>query len=260
MSRNTLIESWPLFVSDGFFMHLRALPNADRRFPWIPDNDSAVYLDMMYFLNHSGKKLISNLVQNFLDTDGQVSNAGMATIAKAVAFKYEENWKRLWGTMILEYDPKNNYNVVTTRELSRQDAEDESLNTTKTGNEDFIHGLTQSTTHGKTTTDNASTFGFNTADNAPAPRERDVVSESGTTSVGSTGTDSKVRDLIDDSSRLKSTEGEEIEEIHKAGTIGTVSIQKLISEERGVWVWNFFDQVFSDIDSELTLFVYDSCR
>lgn len=258
--RQTLIESWPLFAVNGFFMHLRALPSADRRFPWLPDNDSAVYLDTLYFLNHSGKKLIAPLIEAFLDSDGTITTGGMSTAANAVAFKYERNWLKLWDTMIVAYDPTNNYNVVTTRELSKNDSEDESLNTTRTGTESVDHGLTQETTHGKTNTENTSVFGYDSAANAPVPSDRVVSEDSGTTTVGNSGTDTTERDLYDDSSRLKSSEGQENEEIHKKGVIGTVSIQKLISEERGLWIWNFFDQVFKDIDSELTIPFYDPCR
>ena len=58
----------------------------------------------------------------------------------------------------------------------------------------------------------------------------------------------------------KEGSGSESEEVHKSGVIGTVSIQKLLSEERDVWVWNFLDQVFSDIDKILAIAVYDGCR
>lgn len=259
-NRPTLVDTWPLFETYGFFMHLRGLSNASSRFPWLPDNDSATYLDALYFLNHSGKRLISNLVNAFLDETGVLTTGAMRTIVNSIAFKYERNWSKLWNTLILTYDPAHNYNVTTTRELNRSDNEDESLNTTKTGSEAVIHGLEQETAHGKTTTDDTLVFGFNTPSTTPVPSDRSISADTGTTTVTNSGTDTNTRDLTDDSSRLKSTESEEVEEVHKSGTIGTVSVQQLISEERGLWVWNFYDQVFKDIDSELTIPIYDPCR
>ena len=45
-----------------------------------------------------------------------------------------------------------------------------------------------------------------------------------------------------------------------AGNIGVTTTQKLLQEERELWIWNFFDQVFNDLDRELALMFHDSCR
>ena len=38
----------------------------------------------------------------------------------------------------------------------------------------------------------------------------------------------------------------------RGGNIGVTTTQKMISEERDSWLWNFYEQVFNDIDSVLT--------
>lgn len=259
-NRPALVDTWPQFTTTGIFYQISELADRAIRFPWLLGQDGPVYLDLMYYANHSGRKLASNFVMMFLDSNGELTPTGMKALAGAIVYKYERNWRKLWDTLILTYDPSHNYNVTTTRELNRSDNEDESLNTTKTGTESVAHGLEQETAHGKTTTDDTLVFGFNTPSTTPVPSDRSISADTGTTTVTNSGTDTNSRDLTDDSSRLKSTESEEIEEVHKSGTIGTVSVQQLISEERGLWVWNFYDQVFKDIDSELTIPFYDPCR
>lgn len=256
----TLAECWPDFLNSGFFAHLIELENHSTRFSWLGNSEEAASLDMMYYFNHSGKKLASNMVLSLLDKNSVLPEAGINALVKAIAFKYERNWAKLWNTMIITYDPASNYDVVTTRELSKNDSEDESLNTTRTGAETLTHGLVAETEHGKSTTENSFVFAFDSQANSPAPSERNVSEDSGTTTVSNTGSDTTERELSDDTSRLKSTESEENEEIRKKGIIGTVSVQKLLSEDRGLWIWNFFDQVFKDIDAEMTIQFYDSCR
>ena len=40
------------------------------------------------------------------------------------------------------------------------------------------------------------------------------------------------------------------------GNIGNRSSQELIEEERGLWVWNIYNQIFEDIDKTLTMGIY----
>lgn len=42
----------------------------------------------------------------------------------------------------------------------------------------------------------------------------------------------------------------------RSGNIGNRSSQELIKEERGLWVWNLYNQIFSDIDKILTKGIY----
>lgn len=98
----------------------------------------------------------------------------------------------------------------------------------------------QTTTHGGTTKD----------------------TESGTTQTGRTGSDTETRNLLDTTDETIVTAGtnSEDEEIHRVGTTGVMSRQKMIQEEREVWIWNYFDQIFSDLDNELALSFHDPCR
>ena len=54
---------------------------------------------------------------------------------------------------------------------------------------------------------------------------------------------------------------EEITERRTHGFSGRfLSYQRLLSEEREVWMWDYFDKVFKDVDRVLTLAIFDPCR
>lgn len=259
-SRKTLSSVWSEYATTGIFQSLNSLQDHATRFPWISSQEEAAALDALYYTNQSGRKLISYLVEGSINSNGVLTTEGKAMLARVVAFKYERNWKRLWNTMIAEYSPTQNYNVTTTRELSKSDTEDETVNKDVTDDTDVTHGMVQTTSHGKTENTDEYTYGFNSVAGTPVPSGKTTIADGGTDTTTDSGTDSTGRVLNDDTTRSKEGSGSESEEVHKSGVIGTVSIQKLLSEERDVWVWNFLDQVFSDIDKILAIAVYDGCR
>ena len=153
--------------------------------------------------------------------------------------------------------------MTETRNLRRDDSEGEleSGSQTHTGTDTMQHGKTSTTTHGKTDTEMTYRYGMNSAENPP-PSDKYYTNEGGTTSVADTGSDVDTKNLQDTSlvNRNKAGALEEEETMHRVGNIGVTTNQKLITEERQLWVWNFFEQVFKDIDKELTLAIFDPCR
>lgn len=47
---------------------------------------------------------------------------------------------------------------------------------------------------------------------------------------------------------------------NRSGNVGQNSYQELLKQEFELWKWNFFKQVFSDVDEFLILKVYDTCQ
>lgn len=88
------------------------------------------------------------------------------------------------------------------------------------------------------------------------------ITESGQESLTSGGTDTQTKNLLDETDVTETLDQsvEESEETHRSGNIGVTTTQKLIQEEREVWLWNYFEQVFNDVDSLLALQIHDPCR
>lgn len=249
-------------TGDGIF---NAMLNITDQLPWIQDSavDSTV-LDVAYFGNHSGGKFCSPLVKLLLNDDGEVPQAARATIAKIIVSKYLPNWKSLWATNVASYDPIHNYNMYEERDLTT--TEDETIVTdgtlARTGTDATEHGLVERTDHGMTTDELTSRYGINTDTENPRPSDKVETAQGGATTTTDSGTDTLRRNMRDKTDNTETTDndGTEHEEIHRYGNIGVTTTQKLIQEERNLWLWNYFDQIFKDLDRELALAFHDPCR
>lgn len=236
--------------------------------PW--GNTDEETLDLAYFGNHSGGKFCSPLVKlilqtdSLVDEDGRINSTGAIKIANILLRKYYTNWKSLWATNVASYNPLHNYDVTENRNLKKADSESEFVaeERRQTGTGTTSYGKVDTTNHGRTVTETDSRYGVNTTDSDPKPSDKIETVEGGDTVTTFSGSDTDTRNYKDnrDSSKSKAGAGEEEEEIHRAGNIGVTTTQKLIEEERALWLWNYFDQVFSDVDRELALSFYDPCR
>lgn len=227
-------------------------------------------LDIEYLLNHSGGKFCSPLIKELLsrgDTyavDGVLTGTSLMLIAKVIVGKYKQNWQRLWDVNLASYNPINNYDMVETRKtrgasseskVSKLDRMDEETETNEYGKVETIE-------HGRTSDSMSYRYGINTDTSDPKPSEKDTMEEGGTTTTRDGGSDTTVREFASGSDSASNSVGatEEEEELHRSGNIGVTTTQKMIEEERRLWIWNYFDQIFSDLDQVLTLSFHDPCR
>lgn len=267
--------------------------------PWSEYAD-AEYLNLEYFGNQSGAKYCSPLVRRLLSGEDYLSDESRQKLAKIIQAKFRQNWSRLWETNVVEYSPIHNYDMTETRETNKTDHATEITDGTlsHTGTDSFQHGLVDETEHGKTvtdkvdhglvdTTDHGKTetklhdlYGFNSTEEEGNPADKDSIVEGGTTVNKKTGTDTETsteggntvnrktgtdvsqKNLTDKDDTTKTTDGNgtENETIHRVGNIGVTTSQKMLEEERQLWLWNYFDGVYRDIDTVLALTFYDPCR
>lgn len=236
--------------------------------PWNSEVDPIV-LDREYFLNHSGGKFCSPLVKYYIDkgevdADGVLTDTAKSAIARVIIAKYARNWKRLWDTNVAAYSPIHNYDMYEERDLAT--TEDETATTdgtlARSGTESTQYGRVETVGHGRTNEQMSYKYGINTNTSDPKPSDKVTNTEGGTTTTTLSGTDTDTRNLTDttDETRTKDNDGTEHEEIHRYGNIGVTTTQKLLQEERQLWLWNYFDQIFADLDRELALAFHDPCR
>lgn len=245
---------------DGIFSYL----SSQAALPWAEDETvTSAVLDLSYFGNHSGGKFCAPLVKLML-TDGVVPSAGRTMLAKVIATKYLRNWTVLWDTNVLEYNPIHNYDMVEERDLTTTEDEETVTDGTlaRTGTDSTEYGRTDTTTHGMTNTTTDYAYGLNTVNNNPKPSDKSVSEDGGTTEVESGGDDTRRLNLQDknDVTETVDNDGTEHEEIHRSGNIGVTTTQQMIQSERELRKWNFFDNVFKDLDRELALMYFDPCR
>lgn len=216
-----------------------ALEETFEDLPWAGSADSIV-LDFEYFGNRSGGKFCSPAVIHLLGEGGVLFDDAKVMLATIIWTKFKQPWMRLWETNVISYNPIHNYNMTDQRELDRGESESRAV----------ADSSVDTTTHGKTNEVTENVAGINNTDKKGKLANVSLSQEGGTT------TSENNNERKDDAVKALN----EHETINRSGNIGVTTTQQMLSSERELWVWNFFDQVYKDIDTVLSLPIYDPCR
>lgn len=125
----------------GIFHALKSIATGES-FDWL-NNDE--YLDMDYYVSHSGEKYASKFYITMLE-----HNKNITYIANVIFNRFSEKWKHIYDAMMKEYNPLENYSMV----------EDENVNTDITN----------------TSNGSSNVFGFNTQSVDGVPDGKNEVS------------------------------------------------------------------------------------
>lgn len=227
----TLNDVYPEWSTKGIFSYLNAL-----EVPWKSDI-SGNQLDIIYHGSRSGHKIIGSLIENYLENN-TVSDDNKITIAQAIFSIYIKNWNALYKTLSLEYNPIENYSMTET-----ENVQDSHKGTTESD-------ATDTDTNTETTivndTANNQLWGFNSTDSVNSDKQVGDTTRNmdGTRNATHKNTDTETKDITSDRT------------LKRSGNIGVTTSQQMIESERQLWLWNFFESVFSDIDKILVLKIY----
>lgn len=237
-----LTDVFPEWLTGGgIFALLEAQVNP----PWA-DAINGASLDVEYFGNRSGSKPCAPLIYKLVE-DGKLSEENRDKLVTAVWNRYGKNWTALYQTTIAEYNPIENYNM---RELSKlSDTVINEYGKTNTISNSREANNNTSLNMENTTEDAYS--GFNTTTPLPTDSNKSNSESFGTgheTSTDSTtstdgGADETIKNIMSD--------------VQRSGNIGVTTSQQLLQSERELWLWNFADSMFADVDTMLTLAVFD---
>ena len=248
-------------TGDGIFNYL----SQSTAMPWASNTfATSSTLDLEYFGNRSGGKYCSPIVKLLIDDEGLLSSQARQSIANLIVAKYLVNWQKLWATMTAEYNPIHNYDMTEESDTSTADDRNISRADSSASFEDRTDefGKGQTITHGRGETDTTYRYGMNNTEPLTKPAESLTVQESGTTGVADTGSNTSSAQSTDSSrsSVMEGKSGTEHHELRRYGNIGVTTSQKMLQSERDLWTWNYFDQIFKDLDAELGLMYQDPCR
>lgn len=221
-----LIEAFPLWNNSL----IGALFPRMTDVPW-PESQSS-QLDFEYFGNRSGEKTVSPIVRRMVGDGEYLQPGDMDKIAGFIADKFRVSWKMLWNSLQMEdaYVPYENYNM------------NEEFH--KTTNDTENSGGQDKTKHGKTTDTDLYHYGFNSTEKQSSGAES--MRDGGITAVDHKA--DSTRNIGEDST------------MHRHGNIGVTTNQQMIESEIELRKKNFFDIVYSDVDSVLALKIYDLCK
>lgn len=260
INRVTVREAFDFPEDKGIFYYIMLVAaELGVQLPW---NDSVVdyaTLDMEYMGNYSGSKIISPML-SMLITNGGLSIDSRKLAAKIIIRKYFKNWKRLWNVNVINYTPNENYNMIEdrTRGVETEEVIDGTVTTRKTGTDTLTHGKIETDLYGqKVTTEDKSRFGFNSSD--PSPVDKTLLTEgSKQDSKTNSGNDTQTKNLTDteDEDRTNTGSIDETERITRSGNIGVTTNQQMLRSELDLWKWNFWKNIFSDVDTVLSIQFY----
>ena len=227
----TLNDVYPEWITKGIFSYLNAL-----EVPWKNDI-TGNELDIIYHGSRSGHKLIGSLIENFLENN-VVSEENKITIAQAIYALYIKNWNALYKTLSLEYNPIENYSMTEIENVqdSHKGTVESDSTDTNTNTENTIVNDTA----------NNQLWSFNSTDSVNSDKQVGDTTRNVDGSTNSThkNTDTETKDITSDRT------------LKRSGNIGVTTSQQMIESERQLWLWNFFESVFSDIDKILVLKIY----
>ena len=191
--------------------------------PWDSDGTDKTALDIEYFGNHSGLKESSPIIEKMTSwpDDTQITPVELSRLHAIIKNKFLLSWQKIYDAMITDYKPLENYNMTEITTPRVETVRKENTDITVTNNA------------------NGNVYGFNSVDPVPA-------SVSGGTSH-TVGNENANR--ITESKTGNDT-------LTRSGNIGTLTTQRMLQEERTLWLWDYFRQIFSDIDSVLCLDIY----
>ena len=246
--------------------------------PWV-DTMSGTNLDIAYLDGHSGERYCSNFINHRLNDSDVLSSDNRTLIANILWAMFGIQWIRLWATMKpVDYDPLTNYKMEETAEGTESSTRTPDLTkgdtgtVQTTGQNKRTPNLTRNGTgtvndNGSSTNNNQNgIWGFNSSTSVPSDMSDGTVTnentntrnltetETGTDTTDHTNTDTYNRSYTE--TGTDTTAGMSSHKLTRTGNIGTNTFQNLLQQERNLWMYNFFEQVFKDVDSVLTIPIY----
>lgn len=284
----TLNEAFPNWlVGRGIFSELSKL-----EVPW---KINSIDLDLEYFGNRSGDKIISPLVSKLL-VDDKLNDDSISRLASVLFSLNNNNWTRLYSALQEEYKALQNYNGDETRTVTVSDTgtntvshtgTDSSSSTgsysnTKTGSESLESSgndsLTKTGTVGNESSNlsEGNVYGFNSSGEVPSDSSNssnnstDTYNTTDKTTYGKkdTKTYNNVSDSNSNSSsntithdttdtETKDLQSNTSEVFHREGNLGVTTSQQMLESEFELRMkYRFFDVVFADVDRTLALQLY----
>lgn len=132
----TLKELFPDYFTGAIFTAVEKVPSYN--FPWKESGImvDTINLDVQYVGNHSGGKLISPLVSDMVKNNALPAEA-LSRLASIMVSLYGLKWKKLWDTLVMEYNPIENFRSEETETTTNDGTvtNDSKGTTSRTGEE-----------------------------------------------------------------------------------------------------------------------------
>lgn len=154
-----LADVWKNPTTDGIISKLQDKSDI----PWKNANIPQV-LDLTYYYNHSGDKIVSPLIDNMLGDSDTLTEEQKQTLTDLVYDICNENWKRVWLALFSDYNPiwNTDATITETGNDSNTGKQNGTNNTAHKGSD--VHTIHQESSDTKGGSDKVEHNGSNTHD------------------------------------------------------------------------------------------------
>lgn len=176
MTYQTILDVWDDPETNGIFTELQKL-----EVPWKSLNVAQV-LDVDYYYNHSGQKIISPLVRSQL-SDSKITSTSSEKLANIIYTICNDNWKKVYNALTVDYSPIENVDahITETTDTTKNNSGSTSMKDT---------GTDTNTKSGSDTTTNSGTDRHTLSGTDSTTKSgSDTHTESGSDTLSMTGTD-----------------------------------------------------------------------
>ena len=283
-------QIYPMMINNNVMSDL-----SDFDVPWASDIESGVlnqsFLDLGYY-SRSANKLISPFMLDISGNDGSMTltTEQRTKIAGVLYNIFNRKWSRLWAIYDVEYNPISNYDMTETESITSsgsssgtetgtitKNLDNDATNTRTEGGTRNIVTDSDSSQTGTVVNDGSNNiengiYGFNSSDSVGSDNSETTATNTRTDNLANSEdkTETETRNLTDNSiSSIDETQTEtrnladsrsntktDSRTLSRSGNIGVTTSQQMIMSEIELWKWNFFKDVFEDIDSICCLDIY----
>ena len=224
--------------------------------PWSDDETiTDSLLDFEYINNYSGRKIISPAVGNSLGDDGKITAVGFQKLCDICYMMFIKKWTRNWTILNIEYDPIENYSMTEHSVLTRDNEETHSGTDRNVRTGSVADNHTGTITDAATSSEEGQVSAFNSSTYQPASS----TTGSGGNTRTNNNTDTTTYNNLTDADTYGHTinnDDTETTDHTRTGNIGVTTSQQMAESDLQLWRWNFFYEVFSDIDNVFTVSTY----
>lgn len=231
-----LSDCFPTGTFTGFLASMTDAPWASG--DYAASSDDIDRLDVLYVFQHSGDKYVVPLMKMFLDENGKLTETSLPEAADMALALWKKKWTALWDVANAEYDPIENY---------RMEEHEETVPTGTESTTDAMTGTDTTRTQGTAANNETANavYGFNSTDPVPASVSSQKSDFSAGTTFGHTNTETKTF-----------TNRKDTRDLTRSGNIGVTTSQQMLQSSIELARWNFWLQVFEDLDATFCLDCY----
>lgn len=231
-----LSDCFPTGTFTGFLASMTDAPWASG--DYAASSDDIERLDVLYVFQHSGDKYVVPLMKMFLDENGKLTETSLPEAADMALALWKKKWTALWDVANAEYDPIENY---------RMEEHEETVPTGTESTTDAMTGTDTTRTQGTAANNETANavYGFNSTDPVPASMSSQKSDFSAGTTFGHTNTETKTF-----------TNRKDTRDLTRSGNIGVTTSQQMLQSSIELARWNFWLQVFEDLDVTFCLDCY----